>query len=77
MEPYAVSKAVDDELVKVILDPLLTKGASDVIFDNLSYSAGPLPEQLLADDSLLPDTTSVWVSTAKKIHGVHLREYRI
>ena len=66
MEPYAVSKAVDDELVKVILDPLLTKGASDVIFDNLSYSAGPLPEQLLADNSLLPDTTPVWVCYGEK-----------
>ena len=66
MEPYAVSEAVDDELVKVLLDPLLTKGASDVIFDNLSYSAGPLPEQLLADDSMLPDTTPVWVCYGEK-----------
>jgi len=66
MEPYAVSEAVDDELVTVLLDPLLTKGASDVVFDSLSYSAGPLPEQLLADNSLLPDTTPVWVCYGEK-----------
>jgi len=28
---------------------LLTPGASDVVFDTLSYSAGPLPEQQLGD----------------------------
>ena len=35
------------QLVDVLLTPLLTEGASDVVFDTLSYSAGPLPEQLL------------------------------
>ena len=39
-EPYAVTSAIDDELVAVLLDPLLTPGASDVVFDTLSYSAG-------------------------------------
>jgi pimeloyl-ACP methyl ester carboxylesterase len=38
---------VDDTLVQVLLDPLLTPGASQVVFDLLSYSAGPLPEQQL------------------------------
>ena len=50
MEPYEIQKEVDDELVDVLLTPLLTKGASDVVFDTLSYSAGPLPEQQLADE---------------------------
>ena len=52
-EPYAVTAAVDATLVQVLLDPLLTPGASDVVFDTLSYSAGPLPEQQLQsfDDS--------------------------
>ena len=58
MEPYAVSSAVDDTLVKVLLDPLLTPGASEVVFDTLSYSAGPLPEQQL--QSFRPDKP-VWV----------------
>ena len=48
-EPYAVEEAVDDELVNVLLTPLLTPGASDVVFDTLSYSSGPLPEQQLRE----------------------------
>lgn len=51
MEPYYVSEAVDDELVDVLLTPLLTPGASDVVFDTLSYSSGPLPEQQLSEAS--------------------------
>ena len=60
-EPYAVTSAVDDELVDVLLTPLLTPGASDVVFDTLSYSAGPLPEQQLADPSF-PQSVPVWVT---------------
>jgi len=48
-EPYYATDNLDDELVDVLLTPLLTPGASDVVFDTLSYSAGPLPEQQLAD----------------------------
>lgn len=50
---------VTDELVDVLLTPLLSPGAADVVFDTLSYSAGPLPEQLLQDDRL--SDTPVWV----------------
>ena len=50
-EPYAVTSAVDDVLVDVLLTPLLTEGASDVVFDLLSYSAGPLPELQLSQIS--------------------------
>jgi len=46
-EPYEVTSAIDDTLVDVLLDPLLLPGASNVVFDTLSYSAGPLPEQQL------------------------------
>jgi pimeloyl-ACP methyl ester carboxylesterase len=46
-EPYNVKSAVDNTLVQVLLDPLLTPGASQVVFDTLSYSAGPLPEYQL------------------------------
>jgi pimeloyl-ACP methyl ester carboxylesterase len=63
--PYAVKDAVDDELVQVLLDPLLTPGASNVVFDLLSYSAGPLPEPQLQQLSTLCNNTStslpVWV----------------
>lgn len=57
-EPYADPAAVTDELVDVLLTPLLSPGAADVVFDTLSYSAGPLPEQLLQDPEL---EAPVWV----------------
>eukprot|EP00977_Amphora_coffeiformis_P010006 scaffold2347_cov173-Amphora_coffeaeformis.AAC.7 len=57
-EPYAIMDAIDDTLVQVLLDPLLTPGASDVVFDTLSYSAGPLPEQQLQE---FPPHKPVWV----------------
>eukprot|EP00804_Cyclotella_cryptica_P025258 CCRYP_010361-RD/>CCRYP_010361-RD protein AED:0.26 eAED:0.26 QI:0/0/0/1/0/0/3/0/266 len=58
-EPYAVIDAIDEELVSVLLDPLLTPGADEVVFDTLSYSAGPLPEQQLSS-SQFPNLP-VWV----------------
>lgn len=61
-EPYKVQEAVDDTLVKVLLDPLLLEGASNVVFDTLSYSAGPLPEQQLAS---FPKDKPVWVCYGK------------
>jgi pimeloyl-ACP methyl ester carboxylesterase len=60
--PYAVRDAVDDTLVKVLLDPLLTPGAMEVVFDTLSYSAGPLPEQQL---QAFPLNKPVWVCYGK------------
>eukprot|EP00593_Proboscia_inermis_P005168 CAMPEP_0171308420 /NCGR_PEP_ID=MMETSP0816-20121228/18579_1 /TAXON_ID=420281 /ORGANISM="Proboscia inermis, Strain CCAP1064/1" /LENGTH=125 /DNA_ID=CAMNT_0011791329 /DNA_START=1 /DNA_END=378 /DNA_ORIENTATION=+ len=65
MEPYAVTDAVDDELVDVLLTPLLTEGAADVVFDTLSYSAGPLPEQQLSSQTF-PETVPVWVCYGEK-----------
>lgn len=61
--PYAVKSAVDDALVQVLLDPLLTPGASQVVFDLLSYSAGPLPEQQL---QRFPFNKPVWVCYGDK-----------
>ena len=37
--PYVMAQ-VTDELVDVLLTPLLSPGAADVVFDTLSYSAG-------------------------------------
>jgi pimeloyl-ACP methyl ester carboxylesterase len=64
-EPYAVTSAIDDKLLTVLLDPLLTKGASDVVFDTLSYSAGPLPEQQLSSPAF-PADAPVWVLYGEK-----------
>lgn len=61
-EPYKVQSAIDDTLVQVLLDPLLLEGASDVVFDTLSYSAGPLPEQQL---SQFPEDKPVWICYGK------------
>ncbi|KAL7531979.1 hypothetical protein ACHAXR_004349 [Thalassiosira sp. AJA248-18] len=61
-EPYAVTEAIDEELVSVLLDPLLTPGADEVVFDTLSYSAGPLPEQQLSSSQFPSrDECPVWV----------------
>jgi pimeloyl-ACP methyl ester carboxylesterase len=64
-EPYAVVDAVDDELVQVLLDPLLTDGAADVVFDTLSYSAGPLPEQQLSSNNFPRESCPTWVVYGK------------
>ena len=61
-EPYKVESAIDDTLVDVLLDPLLLEGASKVVFDTLSYSAGPLPEQQLAEISASTPDKPVWVT---------------
>jgi len=46
---YYNSDAVTDELVACILNPGLEPGAVDVFLDFISYSGGPLPEQLIKD----------------------------
>merc|ERR1712086_2903 len=85
MEPYRKRDNLDDELVDVLLTPLLTPGADQVVFDTLSYSAGPLPEQQLdelgengnSDDSSDSDVP-VWVcygdedpwTPAKRVEGL-------
>jgi hypothetical protein len=44
---YGNTATVTDELVDVILKPGLTAGATKVFLDFISYSGGPLPEELL------------------------------
>ena len=41
------SLSVDDETVRLILEPGLRPGAVEVFLDFISYSGGPLPEELL------------------------------
>ncbi|KAJ1449829.1 Alpha/Beta hydrolase protein [Pelagophyceae sp. CCMP2097] len=63
-QPYYDKSAVTEELVECLLRPLLTAGSSAIVFDTLSYSAGPLPEQLLQDPRLAK--TPVWVCYGDK-----------
>ena len=46
-QAYGNPSDVTDEIVDVILSPGLTPGAADVFLDFISYSGGPLPEELL------------------------------
>jgi len=46
-EAYGDSEQVTDELVEAILTPGLRPGAAEVFLDFISYSGGPLPEDLL------------------------------
>lgn len=66
MEPYAITEAVDDTLVDVLLTPLLTEGSADVVFDTLSYSAGPLPEQQLQSNEFPTGDVPVWICYGSK-----------
>jgi len=59
-EPYYDESQVSDELVDVLLSPLLVKGAAASVFDTLSYSTGPLLEQLLQDDRLMARVWACW-----------------
>ena len=59
-KPYAQQSAVDDTLIQLLLDPILLPGASQVVFETLSYSAGPLPEQQLSSPKF-PVDKPVWV----------------
>ncbi len=43
----AYAGPVDDETVQFILQPGLEPGAAEVFLDFISYSGGPLPEELL------------------------------
>ncbi len=45
-QAYA-TKNLDDEVVDILLKPGLEAGAAEVFLDFISYSAGPLPEDLL------------------------------
>lgn len=59
-QAYGVSARVDDELIDVILTPGRADGAARVFLDFISYSGGPLPEDLLA--RLDGDKTPVWIA---------------
>lgn len=59
-EPYCDTSQVTNELVTVLREPLLLKGADDVVFDVFSYSTGPLLEGLLQDERLSAPVWACW-----------------
>lgn len=56
-QAYAQEAKVTDELIDAILTPGLQPGAAKVFLDFISYSAGPLPEDLLAKITDVP----IWI----------------
>lgn len=44
---YAVSTAVDDDLIQILSQPAKTPGALDVFLSFISYDTGPIPEDFL------------------------------
>jgi len=50
-EAYCDPETVTDELVDAILKPGLQPGAAEVFLDFVSYSGGPLPEELIPEVS--------------------------
>lgn len=57
-QAYHNKERVTDELIDVILKPGLEPGALPVFLDFISYSGGPLPEELLAYLSSPPPTVA-------------------
>lgn len=58
---YGNPETVTDELVELILKPGLQPGAARVFLDFISYSGGPLPEELL---QIVPCPVSIlWGTT--------------
>eukprot|EP00581_Thalassiosira_minuscula_P013727 CAMPEP_0183729396 /NCGR_PEP_ID=MMETSP0737-20130205/30136_1 /TAXON_ID=385413 /ORGANISM="Thalassiosira miniscula, Strain CCMP1093" /LENGTH=447 /DNA_ID=CAMNT_0025961559 /DNA_START=9 /DNA_END=1352 /DNA_ORIENTATION=+ len=60
-EPYNNIDAIDDELVTAMMDPLNLPNAAEVVFDELSYTTGPLFEQLLQDIKSASIRKPLWV----------------
>ena len=63
-QPHSAYGPADGARPDVRLTPPLTtlvqEGSADVVFDTLSYSAGPLPEQQLADARLEAPVLVCW-----------------
>lgn len=47
LQAYAVSEAVDDQLLSILAEPALTPGALEVFLSFIMYDDGPIPEDLL------------------------------
>lgn len=71
--PYYNHTAIDDELLTSIKEPLNLPQSADIVFDELSYTTGPLFEQQLQDINDNPDTKKkiIWVMYGKKDPWLH------
>ncbi|KAL7537506.1 hypothetical protein ACHAXR_007866 [Thalassiosira sp. AJA248-18] len=67
-EPYNNVDAIDDELVTSLMEPLNLPNAAETVFDELSYTTGPLFEQLLQDINDTPSSAKkpIWVCYGEK-----------
>ena len=73
-EPYCNRDAIDDELLTAIAEPLNLPHSSDIVFDELSYSTGPLFEQQLQDINDNLNSTKrkpIWVMYGEKDPWLH------
>eukprot|EP00956_Cyclotella_meneghiniana_P010858 scaffold15227_cov70-Cyclotella_meneghiniana.AAC.8 len=71
--PYYNHTAIDDELLTSITEPLNLPQSADIVFDELSYTTGPLFEQQLQDINDNPDTKRklIWVMYGKQDPWLH------
>ena len=83
-QAYGNKEDVNDEIVDVILKPGLTPGAADVFLDFISYSSGPLPEDLFPQiDSTLCPIRLLWgeedpwepIAMGKKLYAPFADEF--
>ncbi|KAL7486394.1 hypothetical protein ACHAW6_011998 [Cyclotella cf. meneghiniana] len=73
-EPYYNHAAIDDELLTAISEPLKLPNSAEIVFDELSYSTGPLFEQQLQDiydNRSTRGRKSIWVVFGKKDPWIH------
>jgi pimeloyl-ACP methyl ester carboxylesterase len=72
--PYFNHDAIDDDLLDAIVEPLNLQHSSDIVFDELSYSTGPLFEQQLQEMNDNPDSSErkrIWVVYGEKDPWLH------
>ena len=71
--PYYNHSAIDGELLAAITEPLNLPHSADIVFDELSYSTGPLFEQQLQDlnNSNSTERKMIWVLYGEKDPWLH------
>jgi pimeloyl-ACP methyl ester carboxylesterase len=72
--PYFNIQAIDNDLLDAIIEPLNLQHSSDIVFDELSYSTGPLFEQQLQeinDNPVRSERKRIWVLYGEKDPWLH------
>jgi pimeloyl-ACP methyl ester carboxylesterase len=72
-EPFYNHTVIDGELLAAIAEPLNLPHSSDIVFNELSYSTGPLFEQQLQDINDIPNNKrkTIWVMYGKNDPWIH------